>query len=155
LLILTTISQQYLFTAVTCFITGYIPFISTEIILAGLGLIISTEHIIPLAIIGAIMQAVAKVNLYFISHKIVYVLKYKSKRKLIKLKQKYKSHSKLSASIIFTSALTGLPPYYFVNLLCGILNTGWLQFASLGFIGMFIRFSFCLACPKVILQIFS
>lgn len=146
------IHHIYVFTALTCLMTGYIPSVSTEVILASLGLYISPEHVIPLAMLGAFAQTIAKLNLYYFASKVVVLLKFKSKRKLVKLKKKYKTKERLSTKVIFVSALTGLPPYYFINLLCGLLDTGWRSFALLGFTGMFIRFSVCLAFPGYILH---
>lgn len=149
---LNTPLQQFMFTGLTCFLTGYIPSVSTEVILASLGLFIPTKMIVPLAFMGALTQTVAKTHLYFLSKKFLYFLSFNNRRRLIKLKKQYHSKEKLSAGIIFFSALTGLPPYYLINLLCGIINTGWLMFATLGFTGMFIRFWLCLAFPQVIMH---
>lgn len=136
----------------TCWLTGYIPLISTEIILAGIGLNSPLFHLIPLAFVGALCQTFAKIHIYFISHYFVYFLKFKSKRKLIRLKYQFKSREKVSYSLLFTSALIGLPPYYLLNILCGLLNTGLASFCLLGFMGMFIRFYCCLAFPKLIID---
>lgn len=154
-MILLSLTQQYVFTAITCLLTGYIPSVSTEIILASLGLIIPLKHAIPLAAVGALCQTIAKLHLYFLAKKLIPCLKYKSKKKLVRLKIRFKSREKLSSSIIFISALTGLPPYYFINLLCGLLNTGWQLFCLLGFSGMFIRFAICLCFPQLILAFFK
>jgi membrane protein YqaA with SNARE-associated domain len=150
--LLSPFTHPYLFTALLCLLTGYIPSISTEIVLAGLGLTITAKQILPLAFIGAVTQSIAKLHLYFLAKKIIPCLKFKSRRKLVKLKHRFTQHQSLSISIIFFSSLTGLPPYYLINLLCGLLNTGWLIFIALGFTGMFIRFSICLACPQLILR---
>lgn len=141
--------EHIILVATTCFLTGYIPSVSTEVVLAGVGLTIDSAAIVPLALVGAISQTLAKSHLYLLAHKVVPCLKYKSKRKLVKLKKQYHSRQKLSLGIIFISSLTGLPPYYFINLLCGLLNTGLISFALLGCTGMFIRFSACLALPHL------
>jgi len=147
--------SQYLFIAGVCFLTGYIPSVSTEVILAGVGLTISLKHVLPLAALGAATQTIAKLNLYLLAKKVIPFLSFRKLRKLVKLKKRFRTREKLSNSIIFISSLTGLPPYYFINLLCGILNTGVKTFALLGFAGMFIRFSLCLAFPHLILQWFK
>lgn len=144
--------EQAIFIGITCFLTGYIPSVSTEVVLAGVGLTISKPAIIPLALIGAISQTIAKSHLYLLAHKVIPYLKFKSKRKLIKLKRQYKNKQKLSHSIIFVSSLTGLPPYYFINLLCGLMDSGLTNFALIGCMGMFIRFTACLALPHLFLN---
>ena len=143
-------TNTYLFVGSVCFFTGYIPSVSTEVILAGIGLTLVPNQVFPLAFIGALMQTLAKCHLYFLSKKIAYCLSFKSKRKLISLKHRFTQQESLSNGILFISALIGLPPYYLMNLLCGILNTGWIHFCAIGFIGMFIRFSVCLAFPYLI-----
>ena len=140
-------SHVYLFVGVTCFLTGYIPSVSTEVVLAGVGMTISTEHVLPLALVGALTQTLAKAHLYFLSRRIARCLSFRSRRKLIALKQRFNKQEAMSSGILFISALIGLPPYYLMNLLCGLLNTGWVQFCLIGFTGMFIRFNVCLAFP--------
>lgn len=149
------ILNPYFFTGLICCLTGYIPSVSTEIILISMGLVISKQQVLTLALIGAFSQTLAKCHLYFLSAKVVSCFRYKTKRKFISLKKRLKSRDKLSASLIFISALIGVPPYYFINLLCGLFNTGWIQFCMLGFIGMFIRFYCCLAFPNFIINLFG
>ncbi len=141
-------SNIYFFVGGMCFLTGYIPSVSTEVILAGIGLTISSKQVLVLAVIGAGMQTLAKCHLYFMSKRVAYCLSFKTRRKLVSLRQRFTKQESLSTGVLFVSALIGIPPYYLMNLLCGLLNTGWLQFCMLGFIGMFIRFSVCLAFPQ-------
>lgn len=140
-------TNLYFFIGSMCFFTGYIPSVSTEVILAGIGLTIAPTQILPLALIGALMQTLAKCHLYFLSKRVAYCLSFKSRRKLIALRHRFTQQESISNSILFLSALVGLPPYYLMNLLCGLLNTGWVHFCIIGFIGMLIRFSVCLAFP--------
>ena len=149
------LSHPYLLTTVICFITGYIPTVSTEIFLAGLGLNLKKELLLPIALTGALSQTLAKIHIYSMASYIIPKLSYRKKKKLISIRNKYHRHSRLSYSIIFISSLTGLPPYYLLNLLCGLLNTGLFTFSILGCLGMFIRFSCCLFFPMWILYPWS
>lgn len=140
-------TNQYLLVGSMCFFTGYIPSVSTEVFLAGIGLTLAPSQILPLAFLGALMQTIAKCHLYFLSNRIAYCLSFKSRRKLILLRRRFTQQESISNSLLFISALVGLPPYYLMNLVCGLLDTGWFHFCMIGFIGMFIRFSVCLAFP--------
>lgn len=145
------LAHPYWCTAIVCFFTGYIPTVSTEVFLVGIGLLLPAKQLPLLAFIGALSQTLAKLHLYFIAAKIIPYLTYKTKRRLVRLRHKYFLRHHLSQSIIFISSLVGLPPYYLLNLLCGILNTGWLNFALLGLSGMFMRFLLCLYFPQFFL----
>lgn len=142
-----TISTDYLTvaTASTCFLAGLIPTIGTELYLIGIASLVTPVLILPLAFLGALSQTLAKLLIYFFAKQTIYCLSFKRKRQLIQLKKCYADKNRLTHSIIFISALTGLPPYYLVNIICGLFDTGWISFAILGISGMFIRFSLCLA----------
>lgn len=142
-------SNSYVFVGIMCFVTGYIPSVSTEVMLAGIGLTITNKHVLPLAAVGAFMQTLAKCHIYFLSKKVAGCLSFKSRRKVVALRQRFTQQETLSTGILFISALIGIPPYYFMNIVCGLLNTGWLAFCVIGFTGMFIRFSACLAFPNL------
>jgi membrane protein YqaA with SNARE-associated domain len=147
-----SINLVYFSTISMCFLAGFVPTIGTEVALASIGLLIKPNQIIPLAFVGALSQTVSKLFIYFLSSKTLSFLSFKRKRKLIMLRRKYYSRKRLTAGIIFVSALTGLPPYYLINIICGIVNSGWLTFGLLGLSGMFMRFSLCLAFPQMILH---
>lgn len=138
-------------TVTMCFLTGYVPTVGTEIALVGIGLMIKPSLILPLAFLGAFAQTVSKISIYFLSTRMLFLLSYKRKRKCVVLRKRFKQKKTLTHGIIFLSALTGLPPYYLINIICGLFDTGWLSFAILGLIGMFIRFSVCLAFPQAIM----
>lgn len=142
-------SHNCLFVGLMCFLTGYIPSVSTEVMLAGVGLTIANKHVLPLAAVGAVMQTLAKCHIYFLSKKVAGCLSFKSRRKVVALRHRFSQQETLSTGILFISALIGIPPYYFMNIVCGLLNTGWLVFCAIGFTGMFIRFSVCLVFPHL------
>lgn len=138
---------------VICFIMGYVPTVGTELILIGVGAV-TKRHLLLIALVGSVAQTVSKVHIYFISQSLVKYLSYKKKKRLVQIRKKLKNKS-LVQWTIGVSSLTGLPPYYLVNIASGIIDTGWFAFMVLGLVGMFIRFYCCLLFPQVFLSIFN
>ena len=53
-------------------------------------------------------------------------------------------------TMMFMSAATGLPPFYVVSVASGLTGIAFTQFATLGFLGRFARFSIVVLFPQLI-----
>jgi membrane protein YqaA with SNARE-associated domain len=51
---------------------------------------------------------------------------------------------------VLTSAATGLPPFYMVSVASGLIGVSFVQFALLGTIGRFVRFSLVVMFPQAV-----
>ena len=137
-----THSHLSLITIVTavCFISGFIPTIGTEIYLALLAIKLQDNQLIPVAIAASVGLMLAKGIIYTMGFGAVKILPQSQKDKMHALQQKYGKASLGKKSLVFSSALVGLPPLYIVNILCGILKVNFTMFTLMGFLGTFIRF---------------
>jgi membrane protein YqaA with SNARE-associated domain len=58
-------------------------------------------------------------------------------------------------AVVFTSALTGLPPFYVTSLAAGLVGFRTAPFVLAGFCGRFLRFAAVLALPGALLWVLS
>jgi len=54
--------------------------------------------------------------------------------------------------MLIISAMIGIPPYYIINVISGMLRVNFNVFLMLSFLGFFIRFSLVIFLPKVFLN---
>lgn len=123
-------------------LSGLVPVINGELYL--IGVVLLTGQVWPailLAVLVAIGQMIAKVVLYKAAHEAGSVGKTsKVGKKIEKWRAKIVKWQDKPLAITFVSALTGLPPFYVITLLAGVLGVRFRTFMILGIIGRLVRF---------------
>jgi membrane protein YqaA with SNARE-associated domain len=66
------------------------------------------------------------------------------------LKRRLEQAPGAAAAVIFTSAVSGLPPFYLVSVAAGALRVSLARFLILGASGRFLRFASVVALPRLI-----
>lgn len=137
-----------------CFVSGFLPFIGTEVYLAIIAIKLSHEQVLPIAIAAASGLMLAKCLIYSMGYGAISLLPKQKKDKLQAFQKKYHKNLLEKKSLLLTSALVGVPPLYVINILCGIFKTRFLKFVSIAFMGTLIRFLFIVSLPQMFMNVF-
>ena len=126
---------------VIAILSGFIPILNAEIYLVAVA--ISTESV-PLAIIlgliVALGQMVAKVGIYKAARKASNLRAHEESGKMARARKLMKKWEGKPHLLTFVSASLGLPPFFIVSIVAGMLELPFIQFLTVGFIGRSIRF---------------
>lgn len=132
----------YLATLIVSVLSGLIPLVNGEVYLIAAILVAGDPPIaLVLALLVAVGQMIAKIGLYYTA------------RGAARLGRKARLGAKLDQAqalaerwrgkpltVLFVSAVTGLPPFYLVSLLAGVLEIRFGTFVALGLVGRVLRF---------------
>ena len=132
----------YLATLVVSVLSGLVPVINGELYLIAAILVAGDPTVaLVLAAIVAVGQMIAKVVLYYTARGATELGR--STRfgaKLAQAQQLVARWRGKPLTVLFLSAVTGLPPFYLVTLLAGLLGIRFGTFLLLGIAGRLIRF---------------
>jgi len=135
-----------------CAASAVVPIINGELVVIG-AVAARPELIVPIVLVAALGQMIGKCVMYGAGAGAVELAAKKKKETLTKYidryREKFESHPRSAAALVFVSASLGLPPFYVVSLLAGAFHFGFWRFAILGFIGRATRFAVIAAVPAV------
>ena len=137
-----------------CFISGFLPFIGTEVYLAVLAIKLTHDQVFPIALAAASGLMLAKCLIYTMGYGAISLLPKGKKAKVQELQKKYRKDLLEKKSLLITSALVGVPPLYVINILCGIFKVRFIKFFSIAFLGTLIRFLFIISLPQLFMNVF-
>jgi len=135
-------------------LSGFIPVINSEVFLVLISTTLSKALFLPVLLISATGQMLAKVVMYLAGRGILKISfkKYEEKMNEVLLKmQKWQSKTGL---FLFISSFTGFPPFYLVTIAAGMIKMNLIQFFIFGFAGRFLRFTLLLYFPYYFKEIF-
>lgn len=132
----------YLATLVVAALSGLIPIINAEIYLIGVALYTrSIPLAIVLGIIVAVGQMIAKIAIYQAALKATNLRPGgKFATKIEKARALVDRWRDKPLTLIFVSASVGLPPFFLVSILAGMLKVKFRPFVLLGLLGRSLRF---------------
>ena len=123
-------------------LSGLIPVVNGELYL--IGVVLLTKQLWPaivLALLVAVGQMIAKFVLYKAANSASALGKdSKLGRKIENARAKVEKWKDKPLAVTFVSAITGLPPFYIVTLLAGMLGVRFRTFMILGIVGRVVRF---------------
>ena len=132
----------YLATLIISVLSGLVPVINGELYLIAAILVAGDPVVgLVLAVIVAVGQMIAKIVLYYAARGAGALgrstrLGAKLERAQL-LMERWRNKP---LTLLFVSAVTGLPPFYLVSLLAGIVGIRFTTFLLLGLVGRVIRF---------------
>jgi membrane protein YqaA with SNARE-associated domain len=132
----------YAATIVVGVLSGLIPLINGELFLIGSIKLLADDlpGALTVAVLLAIGQMIAKVILYQAACKATGLGTGRFAEKLRRAREKVGKWRNKPLTILFISAVLGLPPFYLVALVAGILEVRFVMFVWLGLLGRTIRF---------------
>jgi membrane protein YqaA with SNARE-associated domain len=134
-----------------CFASGFIPLINAEVYLLGAALLAPSEAALPLILAGTAGQMAAKTVLFFATRRMGHRATGRIGEQLARAQTYLERWRGKTEWMVFVSALTGIPPFYAISVLSGVIrNFPFWQFAVLSTIGRFIRFAAVVLFPNAI-----
>ena len=128
-------------TLVVAIASGFIPLINIEIYLIAVCLLTrSLPLAILLGVIAAAGQMVAKVGIYKASRAGTNLSKPDPKGKLARAREVMARWKDKPHLLTFVSASTGIPPFFIVSIVAGVLELPFIAFLAVGLLGRTIRF---------------
>lgn len=123
-------------------LSGLIPIVNGELFLLGAIRLLADDlpGAIFVAVLMAIGQMIAKIVLYQAARKATDLGTGRFAEKLRKARVKVEKWRSKPLTILFVSAVLGLPPFYLVTLVAGILEVRFVAFLWIGLTGRLIRF---------------
>ena len=143
--------MPYLATFAMAFVSGLVPFVNAEAGLFSYSLLDSGPDALLVVIAATLGQMTAK-TLIFLSGRGVLRLPWRRGRTNVEAVA-----AKISAGrslILFLSASLGVPPFYVVSFVAGVLKVPLGVFLATGLSGRFLRFAFVFYLPRL-LQAFA
>lgn len=132
----------YLATLIVSVLSGLVPVVNGELYLIAAILVAGDPAVaIVLAVLVAIGQMIAKIGLYHAARgatELGRATRFGAKLERAQLLVARWRGKPLT--LLFVSAVTGLPPFYLVSLLAGVVGIRFSTFLLLGLLGRVIRF---------------
>jgi membrane protein YqaA with SNARE-associated domain len=122
-------------------VSGVLPVLNAELLVAGA--VVAAPHIgIPaIAFASAVGQMLTKTALFLIARGAPHRLKGKARAALERTSDAVAARAGAAGSLVFTSALTGLPPFFGVSLAAGAVGMRLRSFLATGGAGRLVRFA--------------
>lgn len=132
----------YLATLIISVLSGLVPVVNGELYLIGAILVTGDPAVaLVLAVIVAVGQMIAKIGLYYVARGATELgrsTRLGDKLERAQLLVERWKHKPLT--LLAVSAVTGLPPFYLVSLVAGVVKIRLATFLVLGLAGRVIRF---------------
>src|SRR5262245_20356197 len=135
---------------VGCLVGSFVPFVNSELIILSAAAIAPPGLTIPLILIAALTQMLAKSVLYLAGSGLLHLPEGRATRRLHEALARVQRWQNTGALFLFSSASFGLPPFYLVSVAAGALRLPFPRFFLLGLIGRVLRFSAVVIVPQAI-----
>ncbi len=134
-------------TLCAAFLSGFLPFVNIEAYLVGAAALLPGAHPLVVVVAAALGQMAAKALLFLGGRGIVSL---PSRLRERALAASTRLGTRRPPALVFTSALTGLPPFYVVSVAAGLLGFRTGPFLLAGFTGRLLRFGAVFALPGLV-----
>lgn len=122
-----------------CLLGGFLPWINSEVIVAGSAMLLAADQLVVLAVAGAAGQMAAKVGVYALARWTPERLPKRLRGSLGKA-QKLRRSRWATVLLVLASATVSLPPFYLVTLAAGMVRVPFAVFAGVGLAGTTLRY---------------
>jgi membrane protein YqaA with SNARE-associated domain len=134
------------------FVSGLLPFVNSELYLVAVSAIVARHSLLPIALLSALGQMVAKTILFYAGRGVFQINMGKFERKIEAVQKKFQEWENKADVLILISAAGGIPPFYVVSFVAGALKLHYLRFLAVGIVGRSIRFAVIIYFPQLILK---
>jgi membrane protein YqaA with SNARE-associated domain len=126
-------------------VSGVVPFINAELLVAGVVVAAPQVGIPAIALVSAVGQMITKTALFLAARCAPHRLTGKGRVALDRAASTVAARGGAVSTLVFTSALTGLPPFFGTSLAAGALGMRLRSFVASGGVGRIVRFA-VIAC---------
>ena len=143
-------SGLFVSTFLVCFASGFVPLVNAEVYLVSISAASPPAMVTSLIVASTLGQMASKIVVYFAGRGVLKLpLSPHYERKLAEVRERMEKHRAREGVLIFTSAVAGIPPFYVVSIIAGLLKFDVVRFFSLGCVGRLIRFAALVAFPQL------
>jgi membrane protein DedA with SNARE-associated domain len=140
----------YLGSFVYSVLSGFIPFMNAELFLLYVGATATPSQLPGVALLATLGQMVAKSALYCGGRGLIPLPRRFGNKALDAVLERLSLRTEAATGVTFVSAVTGLPPFYAISVLAGVLRWPFALFLVAGSFGRVIRFSAVLYLPGLL-----
>ena len=126
------------------------PFVNIELVLIAASAAAPRSYVLPLILAATLGQIAGKSMMFFGGRGVKFLQRGYMKEKIDEMGERMQRRNGAVGTMLFMSAATGLPPFYVVSVASGLVGVAFAQFATLGFLGRFARFSVVVLFPQLI-----
>ena len=132
-------------------VSGLVPVVNTEAYLLAVAVLAPRDALLPAVVLTTLGQMAAKWLLYLAGRGAASprLLGNRAGR-LGDLKKRFERAPTGASALVFASAVTGLPPFYFVSVAAGSLRFSLARFLLVGGSGRLLRFAAVVALPGLL-----
>ena len=138
------------FAFVGCLVGSFVPFVNTELVILSAAAMAPPGLTIPLILIAALTQMLAKSVLYLAGSGLLHLPEGRATRRLHEALAKAQHWPNTGTLFLFSSVSLGLPPFYLVSVAAGAIRLPFARFFVLGLAGRLLRFSLVVLLPQAI-----
>jgi len=122
-------------------VSGVVPVLNAELLVAAA--VVAAPHIgIPaIALVSAMGQMLTKTALFLVARGAPHRLRGKARTAFDRASSVVAARGGAAGSLVFASALTGLPPFFGVSLAAGAVGMRLRSFVATGGVGRIVRFA--------------
>jgi membrane protein YqaA with SNARE-associated domain len=121
-------------------ISGVVPLVNAELLVVGTAAALPAAGIPLIAAVSAVGQMTAKTLLFELARRAPSRLPARARTAIEDASTSVRRRGGTAWSLVFTSAATGLPPFYGVSVASGALGVRRADFVCAGGLGRFLRF---------------
>ena len=136
-------------TYVVCMIAGFTPLVNAEIFLLVLAVGLSPPCAPAVVLAAAVGQMTAKLCWYGAGSGLITLGQGRMRTRVEHTRAAAAQHPRLAAPVVLVSAVTGIPPFFFVSVASGAVRLGAARFLFIGLAGRAVRFGIVLAAPPL------
>jgi len=130
--------------------SAVVPAINAELVLLAASAALPPRYAIVLITAATLGQMSGKTAMFFGGRGVKFLQRGRMREKINQLGDSMRSRNGATGWFLLGSAATGLPPFYMVSVASGLVGVPFLQFASLGILGRFIRFTVVVMFPQAV-----
>jgi membrane protein YqaA with SNARE-associated domain len=144
-----TVASAWVATLAASFLSGFVPLVNIEAWLLGAAALLPGCPPLVVVVPAALGQMAAKAVLFLGGRGLV-SLPLRFRDRALAAAARLEVHRRSGPALVFTSALTGLPPFYVVSIAAGVLRFRLGLFLLVGLAGRLLRFGAVFALPRLL-----
>jgi len=149
-----TVFDVWIATLAAGFLSGFVPLVNIEVYLAGAAALAPKCPAAVVVAAAALGQMAAK-TLLFLGGRGLVGLPSRQGDRVRAAAARLSGRGRSAPALVFTSALTGVPPFYVTSVGAGLVGVRVGPFVAAGLVGRLLRFSAVFALPGLLLRSLS
>jgi membrane protein YqaA with SNARE-associated domain len=137
-------------TLFVCLVGALVPVVNVEVYLLVVASVAPRTALAPVVLLAALGQMVGKTALYYGGRHAPRMISKKSSEKLDRVRVRFENGRVRGDALVLLSAVTGLPSFYIVSVVAGVLRLRIIPFLVYGFAGRTARFAAVVWLPQLV-----